>query len=68
MQSFTRCRAIEVNKLVKLLIPPLSLAAYKGQSGKIGVVGGSFEYTGNYPREEVIYMLQVHRIMLQSPV
>jgi len=32
--------------MVKKFIPNLSNSMHKGQSGKIGVVGGSFEYTG----------------------
>ena len=31
---------------LRLLVPPLSPTTYKGQAGKIGCVGGSFEYTG----------------------
>lgn len=32
--------------LLSPLIPPLSPSAYKGQAGRIGVVGGSADYTG----------------------
>lgn len=32
--------------LVKNFIPPLKESMHKGQSGKIAVIGGSFEYTG----------------------
>lgn len=32
--------------LVKKLIPPLSQSLHKGKCGKIGVIGGSLEYTG----------------------
>lgn len=28
------------------VVPPLSNSLYKGQAGRIGVIGGSFEYTG----------------------
>ena len=28
------------------VVPPLSFSSHKGQSGKIGVIGGSVEYTG----------------------
>lgn len=31
---------------VKHLIPPLTSTAHKGQAGRIGVVGGSADYTG----------------------
>lgn len=31
---------------VKALIPALAMALHKGQSGRVGVVGGSLEYTG----------------------
>jgi len=30
----------------RLLVPPLTSSAYKGQAGKVGVVGGCAEYTG----------------------
>lgn len=30
----------------RLLVPPLTSSAYKGQAGKVGVVGGCVEYTG----------------------
>lgn len=33
-------------KAVKECIPPLDGSSYKGQAGRIGVVGGSLEYTG----------------------
>ncbi len=32
--------------LIKKFIPPLNSTSHKGQSGKIGIIGGSFEYTG----------------------
>ena len=31
---------------LRLLVPPLVSTSYKGQAGKVGVVGGCFEYTG----------------------
>ena len=31
---------------VRALVPPLSFAAHKGQAGRVGVVGGSQDYTG----------------------
>ncbi|XP_068631078.1 ATP-dependent (S)-NAD(P)H-hydrate dehydratase [Battus philenor] len=33
-------------KLVKSCIPPLDGKSHKGQAGRIGVIGGSLEYTG----------------------
>lgn len=33
-------------KSVKACIPPLDLSSHKGQAGRIGVIGGSLEYTG----------------------
>jgi ATP-dependent NAD(P)H-hydrate dehydratase len=31
---------------VRKLVPPLAQSLHKGQAGKIGVLGGSREYTG----------------------
>jgi len=36
----------EIVSQIRRIIPPLSVAKYKGQAGKIAVVGGSLEYTG----------------------
>jgi ATP-dependent NAD(P)H-hydrate dehydratase len=36
----------EIIEQFKRIIPNLSSSLHKGQSGKIGIVGGSFEYTG----------------------
>ena len=33
-------------KAVQRLVPPLSFDSRKGQNGRIGVLGGSYEYTG----------------------
>lgn len=33
-------------KNIKACIPPLNLSSHKGQAGRIGVIGGSLEYTG----------------------
>lgn len=33
-------------ELVRASIPPLDGTHHKGQAGRIGVVGGSLEYTG----------------------
>ena len=38
-------RAVSLTPL-RQLVPPLTASGYKGSSGKIGVVGGCFEYTG----------------------
>ena len=32
--------------LLRLLVPPLASSRYKGQAGKVGVLGGCLEYTG----------------------
>jgi hypothetical protein len=36
----------ELLEQVKQLIPPLSGALHKGQSGRVGVLGGAMDYTG----------------------
>jgi hypothetical protein len=36
----------EAASVVRALVPPMSWATHKGQGGRIGVVGGSPEYTG----------------------
>lgn len=33
---------------LKELVPPLTNDKHKGQAGRIGVIGGCIEYTGNY--------------------
>lgn len=38
--------AASMIKTVKACIPPLDGSSHKGQAGRIGVVGGSLEYTG----------------------
>ncbi|MCL4159005.1 UNVERIFIED_CONTAM: hypothetical protein GTU68_024557 [Idotea baltica] len=38
--------AAQLAALVTSIIPPLSPSAHKGQAGRVGVVGGSLEYTG----------------------
>ena len=35
-----------ISKFASKLIPSLSFDKYKGQSGRIAIIGGSFEYTG----------------------
>ncbi|KUF67692.1 ATP-dependent (S)-NAD(P)H-hydrate dehydratase [Phytophthora nicotianae] len=37
---------MSARSLVSRLIPPLAGHSHKGQQGRVGVVGGSFEYTG----------------------
>ncbi|KAL7999504.1 putative ATP-dependent (S)-NAD(P)H-hydrate dehydratase, ribokinase [Plasmopara halstedii] len=37
---------MSARSLVSRLIPPLAAHYHKGQQGRIGVIGGSFEYTG----------------------
>jgi len=37
--------AVSLQQL-RVLVPPLVATSYKGSSGKVGVVGGCFEYTG----------------------
>ncbi|XP_013791909.2 ATP-dependent (S)-NAD(P)H-hydrate dehydratase-like [Limulus polyphemus] len=39
------CLTVE-QKLIRLIIPPLTFVAHKGQAGRIGIIGGSREYTG----------------------
>ncbi|KAG8465662.1 hypothetical protein KFE25_002969 [Diacronema lutheri] len=39
-------RSLVLERALHALVPPLSGSRYKGQSGRVGVVGGSFEYTG----------------------
>lgn len=38
--------AASMIKTVKACIPSLDGSSHKGQAGRIGVVGGSLEYTG----------------------
>lgn len=35
-----------MKNLIKICIPPLDKSSHKGQAGRIGVIGGSLEYTG----------------------
>ncbi|XP_045766139.1 ATP-dependent (S)-NAD(P)H-hydrate dehydratase [Maniola jurtina] len=50
IRSFSSLRpemdAANMIKLIKTCIPPLDGSHHKGQAGRIGVVGGSLEYTG----------------------
>ncbi|XP_042215939.1 ATP-dependent (S)-NAD(P)H-hydrate dehydratase-like [Homarus americanus] len=36
----------QLTSLVSEVVPPLTYAAHKGQAGRIGIMGGSLEYTG----------------------
>ncbi|XP_071533584.1 ATP-dependent (S)-NAD(P)H-hydrate dehydratase isoform X2 [Panulirus ornatus] len=36
----------QLASLVSEVVPPLTYAAHKGQAGRIGIMGGSLEYTG----------------------
>ncbi|KAK8733380.1 hypothetical protein OTU49_006611 [Cherax quadricarinatus] len=36
----------QLTGLVSEVVPPLTYAAHKGQAGRIGIMGGSLEYTG----------------------
>lgn len=36
----------QLSSLVSGVVPPLTYAAHKGQAGRIGIMGGSLEYTG----------------------
>ncbi|KAK7079171.1 hypothetical protein SK128_000680 [Halocaridina rubra] len=36
----------QLTSLVTEIVPPLTYAAHKGQAGRIGIMGGSLEYTG----------------------
>lgn len=37
---------MELSHHLKKIIPSLTQSRHKGQNGKIGVIGGCFEYTG----------------------
>lgn len=36
----------DISSIVKLIVPPLVSHAYKGQNGRVAIVGGSPDYTG----------------------
>jgi ATP-dependent NAD(P)H-hydrate dehydratase len=36
----------DIKAILAKIIPLLTKSRYKGQNGKVGVIGGSFEYTG----------------------
>jgi hypothetical protein len=39
-------KIMELSNTLKALIPVLTSTRHKGQNGKIGIIGGSFQYTG----------------------
>ena len=39
-------KAQEIIPVLKLVFPPLELNEQKGLNGRVGVIGGSFEFTG----------------------
>ncbi|XP_052740515.1 ATP-dependent (S)-NAD(P)H-hydrate dehydratase [Bicyclus anynana] len=45
-RQFSVMDETKIIQFIKLCIPPLDGTHHKGQSGRIGVVGGSLEYTG----------------------
>lgn len=46
-RSRRKMTADHILKIVKSCIPPLEdRSQYKGQAGRIGIIGGSLEYTG----------------------
>lgn len=38
--------SVQMIKIARGIIPPLTSSLHKGQLGKIGIIGGSLEYTG----------------------
>jgi len=36
----------DVSKCLKSIAPPLDFTTHKGSSGRIGILGGSVDYTG----------------------
>nr|XP_039250380.1 ATP-dependent (S)-NAD(P)H-hydrate dehydratase-like [Styela clava] len=46
MSQFSRLSDDEILKKIQSIIPPLTYEQHKGQSGCIGIIGGSEEYTG----------------------
>ena len=55
----------EAAGVVRALTPAMSWATHKGQGGRIGVVGGSLEYTGaprgaGVPWDAVVRALRAH--------
>ena len=45
-QHLSSAAVVHGQKAVQRLVPPLSFDSRKGQNGRIGVLGGSYEYTG----------------------
>lgn len=44
---FTEMNKSTLSSRLKQLVPPLTNGKHKGEAGRIGVIGGSIEYTGN---------------------
>jgi ATP-dependent NAD(P)H-hydrate dehydratase len=42
----TSTATTHLNPLISALLPKLTSSMYKGQNGKVGVIGGSQDYTG----------------------
>ena len=36
----------QILSLIKSILPQLKISQHKGQNGKVGIIGGSVEYTG----------------------
>lgn len=47
-----------INYLIKSFIPKLLSSLYKGQMGRIGIIGGSYDYTGApyYSAQSTLYL------------
>lgn len=46
MTSSFQMSSLQILKIARGIIPPLTSSLHKGQLGKIGVIGGCLEYTG----------------------
>ena len=46
MKNFDKMSSLQILKIARGIIPPLTSSLHKGQLGKIGVIGGCLEYTG----------------------
>lgn len=46
MKSTTTTTTTQSKIIRTIVVPLLSINSYKGENGKIGIIGGSFEYTG----------------------
>lgn len=45
MSNLVVLKSSELLKIVQAIAPPLSYQAHKGQAGRIGVIGGSTEFS-----------------------